>query len=207
MLILDKHAILSAVDFNSKTLYAGQVLLILLEKVMKKVLALVSSILLVSGTQAFATEAAQTNQANIAVVNVQQVFQQSPKIADLNKKLQNDFKARQEKLVAAQKSLQDQLDKFKKESPTMSQKDKDALQKKIVDNQNNLSKDAAAFQQDLSKEQGKIMKDVLGQLNDIISSIAKKNNYTLVLDSQAVIYANDSTNITSQVAKEFDGKK
>ncbi|MHB1947617.1 MAG: OmpH/Skp family outer membrane protein [Gammaproteobacteria bacterium] len=176
---------------------------------MKKVVALVSSIvLLVAGTQSFAADKATTpvTTANIAVVNVQQVFQQSPKIAELNKKLQNQFKTRQDKLVAAQKSLQDELDKFKKESPTMSQKDKDSLQKKIVDDQSNLAKEASAFQQDLSKEQSKIMKSVLNQLNDIISALAKQNNYTLVLDSQAVIYAVDSSDITKQVASQFDKK-
>jgi outer membrane protein len=174
---------------------------------MKKVLALVGSALLISGAQAFAADATTTTaQPNIAVVNVQQVFQQSPKIAELNKKLQNQFKTRQDKLVAAQKTLQDELDKFKKESPTMSQKDKDALQKKIVDDQSNLAKDASSFQQDLAKEQGKIMKNVLGQLNEVISGIAKKNGYNLVLDSQAVIFANDSADITKEVAKDFDKK-
>jgi Skp family chaperone for outer membrane proteins len=69
---------------------------------MKKVLAIVGSILLISGTQAFAEKAA-SNQPVIAVVNVQQIFQSSPKIADLNKKLQGEFKGRQEKLIAAQK--------------------------------------------------------------------------------------------------------
>ena len=59
-------------------------------KGMKKVLALVSSILLMGGMQAYAAD--QTS--NIAVVNVQQVFQQSPKIAELNKKLQSQFKGR-----------------------------------------------------------------------------------------------------------------
>jgi len=173
---------------------------------MKKVLALASSILLVSGSSAFAADAVPAAAPNIAVVNVQQVFQQSPRITDLNKKLQDQFKARQEKLVAAQKTLQGELDRFKKEAPTMSQKNKDTLQKKIVDDQSNLAKEASAFQQDLAKEQGKIMKSVLGQLNDIISSIAKKNGYSLVLDSQAVIYANDSTDLTKQVSKEFDKK-
>lgn len=169
---------------------------------MKKALALISSVLLIGGTQAYAADATQS----IAVVNVQQVFQQSPKIAELNKKLQSQFKPRQDKLVAAQKNLQDELDKFKKESPTMSQKDKDALQKKIVDDQSNLAKEASAFQQDLSKEQSKIMKSVLADLNQIISSLAKQSSYSLVLDSQAVIYANDSADITKQVSKEFDKK-
>ena len=136
--------------------------------------------------------------------NVQQIFQQSPKIADLNKKLQAQFKGRQEKLIAAQKSLQDELDTFKKESTTMSQKDRDQMQKKIVDDQTALSKDANTFQQDLSKEQNKIMKGVLTQLNEIISTLAKKSSYTLVLDSQAVVYAADSADITKQVSTAFD---
>lgn len=174
---------------------------------MKRVLALLSTLLLIGTMQAFAADTTTTTkQDNIAVVNVQQVFQQSPKIAELNKKLQNEFKGRQDKLVAQQKQLQDELDKFKKEGPTMSQKDRDNLQKKIVNDQTGLAKDASAFQQDLSKEQNKVMKNVLADLNEIISGIAKKNSYSLVLDSQAVIYASDSTDITKDVAKEFDKK-
>ena len=88
----------------------------------------------------------------------------------------------------------------------MSQKDKDAMQKKINTDQANLSQEATSFQQDLGKEQNKVMKGVLAQLNDIISSIAKKNSYSLVLDSQAVIYSSDSVDITKQVSKEFDSK-
>lgn len=174
---------------------------------MKKALALISSVLLISGTQAFAaTTATPAAQPTIAVVNVQQVFQQSPKIAELNKKLQSEFKGRQEKLIASQKSLQDEVDKFKKESPTMSQKDQASMQKKINDDQSTLAKEAQNFQQDLNKEQTKIMKGVLAQLNEIISGIAKANNYSMVFDAQAVIYAVDGIDITKQVSKEFDKK-
>lgn len=171
---------------------------------MKKVVTLLGSILLVSGVQSFAADASM--QSSIAVVNVQQVFQQSPKIAALNKKLQEQFKTRQEKLVASQKKLQDEMDKLRKESPTMNQKDKDTLQKQIMGDQTSLSKEAAAFQQDLGKEQGKVMKNVLTQLNDVISSVAKEYHYSQVLDSQAVIYAVESSDITKQVAKKFDEK-
>lgn len=172
---------------------------------MKKLLAIFSSILLVGvAAEAYAADAALPT---IAVVNVQQLFQQSPKISDLNKQLQNKFKPRQEKLLSAQKALQAEVDKYKKESPTMSQSDKDAMQKKISGDQSNLAKDAAAFQQDLNKEQGKVMKSVLAQLNDVISTVAKKHNYALVLDSQAVIYAADSADITKEVSKEFDSKQ
>lgn len=171
---------------------------------MKKILALVASVLLLGSTTVLAADT--TSQPNIAIVNVQQLFQQSPKIAELNKKLQNQFKGRQEKLAAAQKDLQDELDKFKKDSSTMTQKDKDSLQKKIIDDQASLSKDYAAFQKDLNAEQNKVMKTVLAQLNEVIGSIAKKSNYTMVLDAQAVIYSGENADITKQVEKEFDKK-
>ena len=133
---------------------------LLLEKVMKKMLAAVAGSLLIMGVNpVYAADAAATGPA-IAVVNVQQLFQSSPKIADLNKQLQDKFKSRQDKLLASQKTLQDELDKLNKEGPTMSKKDKDALEKKVTTDKTDLSKEAASFQQDLGKEQNKVMKGV-----------------------------------------------
>ncbi len=172
---------------------------------MKKIVPVIGSVLLLSAVCAFAADAS-SEKSTVAVVNVQQLFQESPKIAALNKKLQATFKGRQDKLLAAQKSLQDELEKYKKDSDTMSAKDKDAAQKKVAADQASLSKDASSFQQDLSKEQGKVMKNVLVQLNDIISAMAKKEKYTLVLDTQAVIYSAEGTDITKQVSKAFDLK-
>lgn len=181
---------------------------------MKKILAVAGLAFLMVGVNASAagkadstTAAAAAVQPVVAVVNVQQLFQQSPRIAELNKKLQDQFKGRQDKLIAAQKSVQDEVENFKKNSATMSQKEKDKMQKKIASDQSALSRDANSFQQDLNKEQKKIMSGVLADLNNIISGLAKKNGYTLVLDSQAVVYAADSTDITGDVSKMFDSEK
>lgn len=186
---------------------------------MKKVLALLSTILLVTGTQAFAaaaqdttatatpaaaTTAAANGPAKIAVVNVQQVLMQSSKVSAVNTKLQDQFKPRQDKLTAQQKTLQDEIDKLSKNSTTMSAKDRDAAEKKIADDKAAFLKDAGAFQKDVNTEQNKAMQSILGQLSGIISDLAKKSNYTLVLDSQAVVYASDAADITKQVAKEFN---
>ncbi len=171
---------------------------------MKKVVAILGLAFLMGGSVGAFADSSKL--PAIATVNVQEVFQESPRIADLNKKLQDQFKARQEKLLAAQKNLQDEMDAFKKDSETMSKKEKDRMQKKIVSDQTALSKDANAFQQDLSKEQKKMMNDVLSDLRNIISGIAKKNNYSLVLDAQAVVYSPDSKDITKDVAKAFDNE-
>ena len=171
---------------------------------MKKTLAFVSSVFLISSlavSYAADTTAASTSTSlgSIAIVNVQQILQQSPKIASINKNLQDEFKDRQQKLLAQQKALQDEADKFKQESPTMSSKDKEAMQKKLNTEQSGLVKQVTAFQQDLNKEQNKQMQGVLGQLNTIITGIAKKNSYSVVLDAQAVIYAKDSSQLVHPI--------
>lgn len=177
-------------------------------KIVKKFGILVSALLLASGVEVCqaADAAAPAPQIKVAVVNVQQVLQQSPRVAELSKKLEGEFKNRQTKIGDEQKTLQDELDKFKKESPTMSPKDRDAMQKKIAADRSELVKKVVAYQQDLQKEQNKIMQGILGDLNGIVSKIAKAQNYALVLDSQAVIFASDGNDITKDVAKEFNSK-
>jgi outer membrane protein len=168
---------------------------------MKKVLALLSSVLLFAGTQAFAADAPK-----VAVVNVQQVLLQSSKVAEVNTKLQDQFKPTQEKLAARQKTLQDELDKFNRDSSSMKSADRDATEKKLNDEKAVFLKDAGAFQKEVNAEQNKAMQSILKQLSGIISDMAKKNGYSLVLDSQAVVYSADATDITKDVAKDFNQK-
>jgi outer membrane protein len=170
-------------------------------KIVKKIAILAGVAMLSSVGVAQAAAAAELK---VAIVNVQQLLQQSPRVASLSKKLVGQFKSRQDKIGAEQKSLQDELDAFKKESPTMSKADKDKMEKKISDERSALVKKVVAYQQDLQKEQNNVMKNILGDLNGIVSNIAKAQNYSLVLDSQAVIYAGNGNDITKEVEKEFN---
>jgi outer membrane protein len=178
-------------------------------KIAQKFGMLVGAILLTAGTgvSLAANDVSTTpGQIKVAIVNVQQVLQQSPRVAALSKKLEGEFKDRQTKIGDEQKALQDELDSFKKESTTMTQKDRDAAQKKMAADRADLVKKVVAYQQDLQKEQNKVMQGILKDLNSIVSTIAKKESYSLVLDSQAVIFALDGNDITKDVAKQFNDK-
>lgn len=173
-------------------------------KIAKKMGVLAGVLLLAGGFNV--SEAADTT-IKVAVVNVQQVLQQSPKVAEYSKKLEDQFKTRQTKIGDEQKALQDSLEKFKKESLTMNEKERNDMQKKIAAERSDLVKKVVAYQQDLQKEQNKIMQGILGDINGIVTNIAKTNKYALVLDSQAVIFAADGNDITKDVAKKFNGDK
>ena len=172
-------------------------------KIVKKVSILASALLLTAGMN---VAVAATAAPKVAIVNVQQVLQQSPRVTALSKKLEDQFKIRQTKLNDDQQGLQTELDKFKKESPTMSQKARDAMEKKITADRTDLVKRVVAYQQDLQKEQNKVMQGILADLNGVVSNIAKKDSFALVLDSQAVVFSADGVDITKDVASKFNSK-
>lgn len=176
-------------------------------KLVKKIGLVFAVAMTVVGAQSvFAAE----ESIKVAVVNVQQVLQQSPRVAALSKKLESDFKPRQTKIASKQKALQDELEKFKKDSADtskMNQKARDDAQKKIAADRSELVKEVVAYQQDLGKEQNKVMQGILNDLNGIVSSLAKKDGYSLVLDSQAVVYKTAVTiDLTDAVQKQFNSK-
>lgn len=170
-------------------------------KLFKKVSMFVGAIALATGMTV-----CQAADMKVAVVNVQQVLQQSPRVAAMSKKLEGQFKGRQTTINAEQKDLQDALDNFKKESPTMTDSQRAATEKKLTDQRADLVKQVVAYQKDLQTEQTKVMQSILGDLNSVVSNIAKTNGYTLVLDSQAVVYPGSSTDVTKDVAKQFNNK-
>jgi outer membrane protein len=182
-------------------------------KIIKKVSVLASALILaasmnfaVAATPATGDAMTAATGPKVAIVNVQQVLQQSPRVTALSKKLEDEFKDRQTKLNDAQKTLQDKLEKFKKDSPTMAAKDRDAMEKGLTSERSDLVKQVVAYQQDLQKEQNKVMQGILADLNGIVQGIAKQNAYSLVLDSQAVVFSSDGTDITKDVASKFNAK-
>jgi outer membrane protein len=176
-------------------------------KIVKKFGVIAGALLIAAGVSVAQAADTTAPELKVAVVNVQQVLQQSPRVAQLSKKLEGEFKDRQTKIGDEQKALQDSMDKFKQESPTMSQKDKDAMQKKITADRAALVSKVVAYQQDLQKQQTKIMQGVLNDLNGVVTSIAKSQNVALVLDAQAVIYSVNGQDITKDVAKQFNALK
>lgn len=170
--------------------------------IVKKVSVLAATLIVAAGVNvAMAADAAK-----VAIVNVQQILQQSPRVTALSKKLEDQFKERQTKLNNDQQTLQTELDKFKKESPTMSDQARKDMEKKINDERTELVKRVVAYQQDLQKEQNKVMQGIIADLNGVVSAIAKQSSYSLVLDAQAVVFSTDATDITKDVAAKFNAK-
>lgn len=167
-----------------------------MKKLTLRVLPLVA--LLVASTGAFAA-AAPASGLKIAVVDLQQVLQQSPQMTAANAQLKKQFEPQEQQIIAAQKKLKTDSDKLQQSSASMSKDDLAKQQQLVNTDKTELEQQFITFRQNLIAAHNKSMQGVIDQVNATIATIAKQGQYNIVLQKQGILYADQSYDITNQV--------
>ncbi len=173
---------------------------------MLKVLRVVVPALLLTAVSvpAFAADAPTGAPApKIGIFDMQQMMQTSPLVEQLNKKLQDQFKPRQDKIQAAQKSLGDEINKLNDTNSKLTNEERTKLKDKIISDRSAYETMAKSYQDDLSKAQNDAMQKLMTQLTSAVGQVAQKDGYTLVVQKGAVLYSKPDTDVTQQVLDEL----
>jgi len=162
---------------------------------LKLLKVVVPALLLSASVSAFAA----TDAPKIGIFDMQQMMQSSPLVDQLNKKLQDQFKPRQDKIAASQKELGDEINKMNDTNSKMTNDDRTRLKNKIVSDRAAYEAMAKSYQEDLSKAQNDAMQKLMTKLQSAVSEVAQKDGYTLVVQKGAVLYSDPKSDVTSQV--------
>ncbi len=141
--------------------------------------------------------------SKIGVVDLQKIMQTSNQMKDIQTKLENDFKPRRDKLVAEEKKLKDEMEKFKRDSAVMSEKKKLEAEKAIIASQQKFEREGQQYQQELSVAHNKAMEDFYNKIKEAIVAVAKSDKFDIVLQKDAAPYSSDKLDITNQVMKKI----
>jgi outer membrane protein len=136
---------------------------------------------------------------SIGVVDIQQIFQNSPQVKKVNDSLKKQFSSRRDNIVKLGKTMQDDAQKYEKNKTIMSSKDANALKDKVAQEQRDLQQEQTKFQQDLYEAQNKQMGVLMVQLKDIVKKVAADKKLTVVIPKNSVVYSDNSLDITSDV--------
>ncbi len=138
----------------------------------------------------------------IGVVNIPAVLEKSPQAEKAKKRLEQEFKPRDNKLVAEQKEIQGMEEKLSKDASVMSGSQKDKLERDIQ----NKKRDAKRSQQEFAEDFNTRRNEELGKLQrrivEAIRGIAKEQEFDLIL-TDGVIYSSEQMDITSQLQKKL----
>nr|P31519.2 RecName: Full=Chaperone protein Skp; AltName: Full=Cationic 19 kDa outer membrane protein; Flags: Precursor [Yersinia enterocolitica]AAA27658.1 ompH protein precursor (gtg start codon) [Yersinia enterocolitica] len=145
---------------------------------------------------------ASVQAAKIAIVNVSRIFQQLPESETVAKQLENEFKGRATELQGMESDLQTKMQKLQRDGSTMKASDRTKLENDVMKQRETFSTKAQAFEQDNRRRQMEERNKILSRIQDAVKSVASKGGYDVVIDANAVAYADPSKDITADVLKQ-----
>lgn len=138
----------------------------------------------------------------VGVVNIPAVLEKAPQAEKAKKRLEQEFKPRDNQLVAQQKEIQGMEEKMNKDASVMSDAQRNRLERDIQ----NKKRDAKRAQQEFSEDFNGRRNDELGKLQkrivESIRAIAKEQEFDLIL-TDGVIYSSPQMDITSQLQQKL----
>lgn len=168
----------------------------------KSLIATLSLVLVSIGLSAHAAD------LKIGTVDMQKAIQETVAGKKAKKELESEFNKRKKELEKKEADIKKMGEDFEKRSMAMNE---DARTKKQAELQGEMRKYqevAGKAQMDIQKRERDLTQPIVKKLRDILESIAKKENYTMVLEKSenSVMWAKKDVDLTDRLIKEYDKK-
>ncbi len=142
-------------------------------------------------------EAAQ----KIGYINTAKVFQALPQREVAIQKIHNEFKDKAAELKQIESDLQGKVEKLKRDSSLMSTDEVNQLRIEIGQLDSSYKIKGQAFKQATAKREQEENQKLFKIINDAVRKVAAKEDYDLIIDSQALAFAKDELDISDKIIK------
>lgn len=140
----------------------------------------------------------------IAFVNPMQAISQSEQVQASQLEMQSDMGDEREKLQLLQQEVQQIEQKLQKENMTLSDKEKQNLRDERESKMIEARQLSQLVQKRMQGEQQEIVEEMRPKVMKAVEEIANDEGYDIVLNIQAIMYAEDGMDITEQVVKKLN---
>lgn len=158
-------------------------------------------IMLIAGILILPNLVAAKDFGKIGFINLSRVFFEYEKSKNLKKSLEDKAK----KKDSERKNMVDEIKKMRDEAELLSDKARAEKEPQIeakiraLQDFDNKTKDVIA------KESSEASQAVLQDIETVVNDYAKKENYSIVIDTEAMLYGDDAFNLTDTVIKILNG--
>ena len=147
----------------------------------------------------------QIQGARIAYINTDRVLREAAPAQAAEVKLKQEFSPREKNLKDLGAALKAASDLFEREAPTLSDSQRQARQRQLMDQDREFQRKSSDFQDDLNTRRQEELQKVIERANYAVKQIAESEKYDVIL--QEVVYVNQRLDITDKVIKALDSAR
>ena len=146
--------------------------------------------------------AAHAQDFKIGFVNTDRIFREASSAKAAQAKLEQEFSRREKELVETVNALKSASEKFEREAPTLSESQRAARQKQLLDQDREFQRKRREFQEDLNSRKNEEQQLVIERANRAVKQVAEAEKYDVVF--QEAVYINPKHDITEKVIKALN---
>jgi outer membrane protein len=120
-------------------------------------------------------------------------------------KLEQDFSRREKELNDMGNGLKTASERFERDAPTLSESQRAARQKALIDQDRDFQRKRREFHEDLNARKNEELQQVIERANRVIRQVAEQEKYDLVI--QEAVYINPKHDITDKVIRALNASK
>ncbi len=155
-------------------------------------------IALIASASAF-TCLAQAQDFKIGIVNTDRILRDSTVAKTAQAKLESEFLKREKDLNDAITAFKTSAEKFERDAPTLSEPQRLAKQKQLIEVDRDLKRRQREFQEDLGARKNEENQTLFEKAGRAVKQVAESEKYDLILQDAA--YFNPKHDITEKVIK------
>ena len=145
---------------------------------------------------------AQAQDFRVGFVNTDRIFREANSAKSAQAKLEQEFSRREKELSDLGAALKSASEKFEREAPTLTERQRGQRQKGLIDQDREFQRKRREFQEDLNARKNEELQAVLDRANRVVKQVAEQEKYDLIL--QEAVYINPKHDITDKVIRALN---
>jgi outer membrane protein len=147
----------------------------------------------------------QAQEFRLGFVSLDRIIREAAPAKNAQAKLEQEFSRREKELNELGVNIKSLAEKLEREAPTLSESQRAARQKQLVEQDRDFQRKRREFQEDLNARRNEELQQVFDRANRVVRQIAEAEKYDLIL--QEAVYINPKHDITDKVIKALNGAK
>ena len=141
----------------------------------------------------------------VGFVNPDRVLREAQPAKTAQAKLEAEFSKREKDLAGQGEALKSASEKFEREAPSLTEAQRTARQRTLVDQDRDFQRKRREFQEDLNTRKNEELQQVIERANKVVKTLAETEKYDLIL--QESVYVNPKHDITDKVIKALNASR
>ena len=154
---------------------------------------------------AFAAAPMAQTASRIGFVNTDRMLREAQPAKAAQTKLEQEFSRREREINSAAETLRAESQRFEREAPTMSDSQRQAGQRRLLERDRDLQRRRREFQEDLNARKQEELQQILDRANTIVKQVAEAGKYDVIL--QEAVYINPALDITDEVIRALNASR